>query len=360
MSPPVTLDRDRDRSCAALGDTRSQIMVPALNSVGFTLIGYAILLTSRKVTPSCEEHCGLAILGARMRGNDHWSVGGVMDYEVYRAVADVAAAKRQGETQSPFTIEVRFLGGLTSRQQDAFKHAADRWTTAIVGDLPSVRLDGEVIDDLLILAQGAAIDGPGKILGQAGPTHVRTTGAAAWLPVKGTMQFDTADLAQMETAGTLDDVITHEMGHVLGIGSIWDKKGLLDGAGGVNPVFRGPQAMQEYRDLRGGSGASIPVPVENTGGQGTRDAHWRESIFRNELMTGFVGTAGNPMSRITIACLQDLGYTVDLDAAEPFTLPDVRALVEQGLVLADREDGALAEGIVIPTIPIELPETSLV
>jgi hypothetical protein len=36
------------------------------------------------------------------------------------------------------------------------------------------------------------------------------------LPVKGIMSFDTADLKDMQSAGTLKDVITHEMGHVLG------------------------------------------------------------------------------------------------------------------------------------------------
>lgn len=35
----------------------------------------------------------------------------------------------------------------------------------------------------------------------------------------GFMQFDTADLRHMENEGTLVDVITHEMGHVLGIGT---------------------------------------------------------------------------------------------------------------------------------------------
>jgi hypothetical protein len=29
------------------------------------------------------------------------------------------------------------------------------------------------------------------------------------------------------------------------------------------------------------------VPVENSGGSGTRDAHWRESEFGNEVMTGY-------------------------------------------------------------------------
>ena len=175
--------------------------------------------------------------------------------ETYRARADSRRAKVLAATTSPFTIEVRFLGGLNARQRAAFTAAADRWTRAIVGDLPSVLVDNEVIDDVLILAQGTAIDGPGMILGQAGPTHLRpaSAGAAAFLPAKGIMSFDTADLARMEAAGTLNDVITHEMGHVLGVGTAWEQKGLLQGAGTSNPTFSGPGAMEEYLTLRGGA-----------------------------------------------------------------------------------------------------------
>ncbi len=108
---------------------------------------------------------------------------------------------------------------MNARQKAAFRAAADRWTGVIVGDLPSVQVEGEVIDDVLILAQGAAIDGPGKILGQAGPTHIRpaSAGAAAFLPAKGIMSFDTADLANMDAARTLNIIrpppnrFTHEL-----------------------------------------------------------------------------------------------------------------------------------------------------
>ena len=106
-----------------------------------------------------------------------------------------------------------------------------------------------MIDDVLIEASGTPIDGPGGILGQAGPTHLRPAGAgtAAFIPAKGRMQFDTADLAAMQANGTLNDVITHEMGHVLGIGTIWTTKGLLSGASGNNPVFTGTNAKREYQ-----------------------------------------------------------------------------------------------------------------
>jgi len=193
-------------------------------------------------------------------------------HETYRARAGAAVAEATAGAAagpSPYTIEVRFLGGLTQRQKDAFKIAADRWSRIIVGDLPSVIVDGETIDDLLILAQGADIDGPGRILGQAGPTRLRPRNAneAAFLPAKGEMTFDSADLEQMEAAGTLNDVITHEMGHVIGIGTVWTQKRLLKGAGTTNPTFTGKTAEQEYGRLRGNG--PMPVPVENTGGPGT-------------------------------------------------------------------------------------------
>jgi hypothetical protein len=276
--------------------------------------------------------------------------------EKYRARADARLAANLGAIR-PFTIEVRFMGGLTAKQKAAFKLAADRWTRVIAGELPNVIVDGEVIDDVLILAQGSAIDGPGQILGQAGPTRLRprTAGTAAFLPARGTMAFDTADLAQMAKDGTLNDVITHEMGHVLGIGTIWTQKGLLKGSSTNNPTFVGTNAEREYGVLKGAG--PTPVPVENTGGPGTKNSHWRESVFRNELMTGFVGAMGNPLSRLTVASLQDLGYKVDMNAAEAYGLPNLMMLAEAGLLL--EEPGALKAGTMLPSIPIILPESSL-
>ena len=39
------------------------------------------------------------------------------------------------------------------------------------------------------------------------------------------MSFDTDDLSRMEQDGSLIDVIIHEMGHVLGIGTLWELTG---------------------------------------------------------------------------------------------------------------------------------------
>lgn len=256
-------------------------------------------------------------------------------------LAGVAAAA------SPFTIEIRFLGGLTQTQKNAFKKAANRWTSVITGDLPAFDVGGEIIDDILIEAQGAKIDGPGKVLGQAGPTRVRP---GSLLPAKGKMVFDTADLAKMEQKGTLVDVITHEMGHVLGIGTIWKMKGLIAGSGTKTPTFKGENAQREYGKLL--KKGSTPVPVENDGGPGTAEGHWDEETFANELMSGFISGPNNPLSRLTVASLQDLGYQVNLEAAQPYKMPDLEAIAG---VAADEEAIDLGEGM-IPVIPFELPD----
>lgn len=49
----------------------------------------------------------------------------------YLATADLRRAAALAATDSPFTIDVRFVGGLTERQRAAFAAAADRWTRVI-------------------------------------------------------------------------------------------------------------------------------------------------------------------------------------------------------------------------------------
>lgn len=253
---------------------------------------------------------------------------------------------------------MRFLGGLTDQQKSAFRAAADRWSRVIVGDLPSIMIDGEVIDDVVITAQGRDIDGLSRVLGQAGPTHMRPAGAGQFrfIPAKGVMAFDTADLAAMEQRGTLGDVITHEMGHVIGVGTIWQLKGLLQGAGTDNPRFRAARAMEEFGRLRGTG--PVRVPVENTSGQGTADSHWRETVFRKELMSGFISAPGNPISALTVGSLADCGYVVDITAAEPHSLPNnLLELAEEGLLTP--HTAPINVGTVIQSIPLVMPEGSM-
>jgi Leishmanolysin/Bacterial Ig-like domain (group 1)/Bacterial Ig-like domain (group 2) len=262
--------------------------------------------------------------------------------QVTAAVASTSLTTSFTETGvSPFAIEFQFLTTPTPAQMAAFTAARQRWESLIVGDLPNVSSFTAAagtcgdnspaiqrpVDDVLILVTLKSIDGAGNVLGGSTPCFIRSTGK---LPVLGFMQLDTDDLDQLQTAGLLQAVILHEMGHVLGYGTIWTTLNLLADAslsGGSDPHFTGTQATDAFNAVGGATyAASLKVPVENTGGQGTADSHWRESVFGNELMTGFVDAGVNPLSRVTVGSMGDLGYTVNLADANPYTLaPGLRA-----------------------------------
>ena len=99
-------------------------------------------------------------------------------------------------------------------------------------------------------------------------------------------------------------------------------------------------------------------PVETTGGPGTRDSHWRETVFATSSCQASSKPAGNPISRMTVASLQDMGYVVDLTAAEPYMLPNLLSLAEEGRLVTPR--GPFADGVVLTNLPVVLPPESLV
>lgn len=226
-------------------------------------------------------------------------------------------------------IELQFRTDVTERQASTFEGAANRWQEVIDTDLPPVTYRGRRIGGIAIDVSIVSIDGPGNILGQAGPTILRPE---TRLPALGIMEFDDGDLRQLEADGSFADVILHEMGHVLGAGTLWQMAELLRDAGGPDPRFVGVAAMEEYGLLLGDAPAA--VPVANTGGAGTRDGHWREITFGDELLTGFLSGRERALSRLTIASFADLGYRVDYTRADPYQLPTDEELSRRGVIRA--------------------------
>jgi hypothetical protein len=250
-----------------------------------------------------------------------------------------------------FNIGLQYLSDVTPSQRQAFTAARLRWEGVITQDLedglletgpepcgpgsPAVNQD---VDDVVILVSVVPIDGVDNTLASAGPCFVRDFGGPTFDPgdltILGVMQFDIADLQIIENEGLLTDVVLHEMGHVLGFGTLWGLQGFLADPRfpapppeppapdlpnpGADPHFTGAQAIGAFDAAGGGAYVGEKVPVENTGGRGQADSHWRESVMDNELMTTFVQQA-NPLSRTTIASLADQGYAVDLAAADAFS-----------------------------------------
>ncbi|MGA2384279.1 MAG: hypothetical protein ABSG61_12690 [Gemmatimonadales bacterium] len=266
-----------------------------------------------------------------------------------------------------YTIQIQYYGNYkpTAAESAAFKAAATRWQQMVyrhvgtpqnVTDTANSCGAGEpavnqTITDLLIFASFDSIDGPGKTLAESSPCFARLSGSSgAGLTVMGIMKFDTADVRTLITNGQLNAVVLHEMGHVLGFGTLWSLSAPFPTVSCLQLPSNPPGTLRDtYFSCQGGSanaaaqfdsvggtsytgsgqayGSPLHIPpVENcanspytypTCGQGTVNGHWRTTVFGNELMVGFLPSSP-ALSKVTVASLQDLGYTVNY-AADSYT-----------------------------------------
>lgn len=118
---------------------------------------------------------------------------------------------------------------VNSNRLPLYQQAKDRWLSLITGHI-GVRNSAPFlfggttiatgipsqIDDLYIAAIERFIDGPDGILGQAGPEFTDRND----FPITGVMEFDRADVQIEINNGSFASTILHEMGHVLGIGTL--------------------------------------------------------------------------------------------------------------------------------------------
>jgi len=231
-----------------------------------------------------------------------------------------------------FDISVTFSDGMNESYKSAFSSAAAFWQSQITG----YRIDYAGLQGVTITANVAANDGVGGILGSAGPTEgtffngVPLAGDSGFSDVlyatAGAMTFDSADVDNLINAGLWEQVICHEMAHVIGFGTLWG----FDYAGTIynnfyaagSGQYTGATGLAAYRAEFDPS--ATYVPVELGGGSGTSDGHWNE-VDGGSALTGITNVLGNDMafelmtgwlnsptfvSSTTIAQFYDMGYNV--------------------------------------------------
>ena len=239
-----------------------------------------------------------------------------------------------------FDIELAYVHPrtLTVAQKALVRQAADRWEEVIRGDLRDVNFASnplnrwlgspmnatirvnDQVDDLRIFVGVQPMDE--EVMATGGPFLTRT---GSGLPVVAAFVLNPDVLEGWMPDDDLYALILHEMGHCLGFGTIWKQLGLLKNESVYNPsadtYFSGFQARQAFDQLGGRAYRGPKVPVEQDG-----SGHWRTSVFGDELMiSGWVWPYHAPLSRITVASLADIGYEVNLDAADAYRVPSTTA-----------------------------------
>ena len=257
-----------------------------------------------------------------------------------------------GKPVESYDIELVFLDGGTAAQDQVMRDAAMRWQSVLARGaddftyqeaVPAGRCGpgspaiaaGEMIDDTRVYVTIDSIDGAGGILGQATPCSQRQISFVTSDPIDkeiitGFIELDEDDVNRLEAQGALISTVTHEFGHVLGVGTLWEDRGFLrdpsvGGNANADTHFDGPLTVSAFNAIGGRSYRGAKVPVQSGGERGLSDSHWRESVFGIELMTPYIELGPQPLSRITVESLADVGYEVNLSAADQYRVSGAMA-----------------------------------
>ncbi len=231
-----------------------------------------------------------------------------------------------------FDIELVFTAAVPATYRPSMEAAAATWMQILSGtewedvtfdgrrDCRGVEVDLGTVNDLVIVVDAFAIDGDLGTAARA-DTCIRRADSA---PVLGYIYFDDADLGTLLAHDDLEEIMLHEITHVLGFGFRWVLLNLLDQDSDpvFDPHFTGSRAIAAFDDAGGTNYTGAKVPTEP--GQG----HWRDSVFGQELMSSFLYVnRREPLSAITLEALADMGFWVDVSAADSFQLasPDLIA-----------------------------------
>lgn len=236
-----------------------------------------------------------------------------------------AALPTTTTTAAPFELIVyNYIEEAPNQQVEDQLEEARAWLNQLLPDpVQEISYGGDPnFNQILVDVSFPTIDGSNNILAQAGPYLPSPRGS---IPVRADMQVDIADAEIFAAAGNLLPVVIHELFHALGFGTITSNA--ASGPLCANDQYTGANAVAEYATLTGRAETFIPVQ--------TGCAHWRENgttssvagsalpnHFDTELMTAFYDSGTiNPASRMTIAVLEDLGYTnVNYALAEAYVL----------------------------------------
>ena len=274
-----------------------------------------------------------------------------------------------------FDFEMRFTSAVSGTVRSRLEEARDEWELVLKDtELSDIRVNRTLrcggvsgyvgtVDDHLLFAHVDSIDGERGILAYARYCYQRTSDGS---PVLSRVVFDEDDIEEMMDEDALVPTAFHEMAHALGFPGYWFYRDLVDTLDADDPHFEGGLAIKAFNEAGGVDylGEKVPIELELF-------AHWRESVFGDEIMTPFVnlGVDRELVSAITLQSMADVGYKVDVSRADDYELPsnanrvageavfDLSHDVEWGPVIVLDADGRVDRvippppGTVVPSFP---------
>lgn len=236
---------------------------------------------------------------------------------VAAAVLPLAAASAQAST---FDLSFN-LTGFNSSQESIFNRIESFWESMITGYIVDPGFD-----TFEISASAVFIDGSFNVLASAGPTGTTRAGGYTYA-TGGSLILDNLDLHYIERKNQFEDLVNHEVAHVLGLGTLWEENGLYEADSGR---YTGAAALAAYQQECDANATFIPVDIVS--GEGTRNAHWDEEFGcgNDELMTGFL-SSGAFFSETSRAGFTDLGFR--LAGMETAAIPSPVPLPASGVMM---------------------------
>jgi hypothetical protein len=139
----------------------------------------------------------------------------------------------------------------------------------------------------------------------------------------------------------LDDILAHEIGHALGLGTLWEDNGAyVIGSG----MYTGEHGLRAYR--KEFDALATFIPVELAGSSGTIDQHWNQ-LMRSSSQEG---NPGNPFSLSPLTGITDnqgrdlaselITGALDPDYGQPFlSKMTIQSLRDLGFVVVPEPSG---------------------